>query len=95
MNDPPKLSDFKINAPGVYSRKYGMYEYNLYIGDVKVSSEGRCLELLLTVDMYDICFKLSLSHLAASHRSLRRFQQVRQHGSPATCVRCQSAQDDE
>ena len=23
-----------------------MYEYNLYIGDVKVSSEGRCLESL-------------------------------------------------
>ena len=45
--------------------------------------------------MYDTCFKLSLSHLAASHRSLRRFQQVRQHGSPASCVRCQSAQDDD
>ena len=23
-----------------------IFEYNLYIGDVKVSSEGRCLELL-------------------------------------------------
>ena len=23
-----------------------MYEYNIYVGDVKVSSEGRCLELL-------------------------------------------------
>ena len=40
------------------------------------------------------CFKLSLSLLAANHSSLRRFQQVRQHGSPASCVRCQSAQDD-
>ena len=26
---------------------------------------------VITVDMYDICFKLSLSHLAASHSSLR------------------------
>ena len=34
-------------------------------------------------------------HLAGSHSSLRRCQQVRQHGYPASCVRCQSAQDDE
>ena len=23
---PPKISDFKINAPGVYSRKYGIHQ---------------------------------------------------------------------
>ena len=66
----------------------------MYIGDVKVSSEGRCLKLLLTKDMYDM-FQIVSSHLAASHSNLRRFQQVQQHGSPASSVKCQSAQDDE